>query len=93
MRIRFWIQVPVFDSKQKNKLFLIRNSNLLILLGLHKGRPPCKRSLETSKEKHPALQNMKFPLLWVIFALLNPPPADQNQWQIHADPEHWMDTG
>jgi hypothetical protein len=26
------------------------------------------------KREHPALQNMKFPLLWVIFALLDPIP-------------------
>ena len=46
---------------------------LYLSLGLHKGRPSYKRSLQLSIEKHPALQNIKyfFLLLWVIFALLD----------------------
>jgi hypothetical protein len=46
-------------------------------LGIHKGRPSCRRSLE-----HPALQNMKFmnsfPFLWVIFALLDLDPDSES---------------
>ncbi len=38
----------------------IKNNNYLSL-GLHKGRPSYRRSLQLTQKRHPALQNMKFP--------------------------------
>jgi hypothetical protein len=62
---------------QRKKSFI--QLQLLIL------RPPSKVQEKPSalKSEHPALQNMKFLnffyFLWVIFALLDPDLADQNQ--------------
>jgi hypothetical protein len=51
---------------------------IYLSLGIPKGPPSYRRSLQPSKEKNPALQNMKilyfFQFLRVIFALLDPDP-------------------
>ncbi len=53
---------------------------IYLSLGLHKGRPSYRKSLQPSRE-HPILKNMKildfFLFLWVIFALLDPDPDPQ----------------
>ncbi len=67
-------------AKIRVHFFRIKNYNYLSL-GLHKGRPSCKRSLQLSKEN---IQHFKkwnflnfFLLLWVIFGLLNPDPDSE----------------
>jgi hypothetical protein len=64
-------------TAEKKILFWIKKNSIYLSLGLHKGRPSYRRSLQLKRE-HPALQNMKFLdyflLLWVIFALLDPDP-------------------
>ncbi len=78
---------PGFDDLKLKKciagnlisIFLIKNCNLLIL-GLHKGRPSYRRSLQPSKENIQYLKTKKIwtnLFLWVIFALLDPDPDPQ----------------
>jgi hypothetical protein len=58
---------------------------------LHKGRASSKLQEKPSplKREHPANQNISISLFllffWVVFALLGPEPADQNDKLIHAD--------
>jgi hypothetical protein len=47
-----------FRAGKKFDIFLIKNLNLHIL-GLHIGSPSYRRSLQSLKREHPALQNMK----------------------------------
>jgi hypothetical protein len=46
--------------------------------------PKLPKKLLALKREHQALKNMKlvhlFSILWVIFAVLDPDPANQNQW-------------
>ncbi len=65
IRIRFRFRIQGFDDTKMKKIytwkicfiiFLNKNYNLLILLGLHKGRPSYRRSLN----RFPARQNIKF---------------------------------
>ncbi len=58
----------------KNLIFLDQKIAIYLSLGLHKGRPIYRRSLQPPKREPPSLQNMKFLFLWVIFALLDPNP-------------------
>jgi hypothetical protein len=57
-------------------MFFGSKTTIYLSLGLHKGRPSYRRSLQLSKEN--IQQNMKFLnfflLFWVIFALLDPDP-------------------
>jgi hypothetical protein len=61
---------------------------IYLSLGLQEGRPNYRRTEKPSalKREHPTLQNVKFLhfflFLWVIFALLDPGPADK---KINAD--------
>ena len=67
-------------------------TTVYLSLGLHKGRPSCKRSLQLSKEN---IQHFKtwnfliFLLLWIIFALPDP------LTRLNRDPirirNHWPD--
>jgi len=56
-------------------------TTIYLSLGLHKGRPSYKRSLQLSKENMLAFQKRKFLnffiLLWVIFALLASDPDSE----------------
>jgi hypothetical protein len=94
LRIRIPDPDPGFDdlklkkiTAEKKLIFFGSKTTIYLSLGLHKGCPSYRRSLQPSK-KHPALQNMKilyfFLFLWVIFSLLDPDldPATQ----INADP-------
>ncbi len=73
----------IFQLKKKFYLFISKNA-IQFSLGLHKGRPSYRRSLERSIE---SIQHFKtwnffiFLFLWVIFALLNSDPADKNQFK------------
>jgi hypothetical protein len=73
-----------YDQKSKKinswKIFLWSKTTIYLYLGLHKGRPSYKRSLQLSKEN---IQHFKtwnfiiFSLLRVIFALLDPDPDSE----------------
>ncbi len=65
-------------SWKKKLIFFWSKTTIYLSLCLHKERPSYRRSLQLSKE---AIQQFKtwtvkkkFPLLWVIFALLDPDP-------------------
>jgi hypothetical protein len=59
--------------KKKFKFFFDQNCNFLSL-GLHKLCPSYRRSLQISKEAIQHAKHELLPLLWVIFALLDPDP-------------------
>ncbi len=75
-----WAKLKKIDSWKKKKKFGSKTT-ICLSLGLHKGRPSYKRSLQLSKREHLALKNMKFLiyflLLWVIFALLDLDPDSE----------------
>ncbi len=61
-------------------------------LGFHTWTSKLQRKPLALKREHPALQNIKFfnffPLLWVIFALLDPDP-DPQTW-LNPYQKHWF---
>jgi hypothetical protein len=63
------------------KIYSCRKIKFYLFLGLHKGHPSYKRSLQLSKENIQHFKNMKFInfflLMWVIFALLDPDPDSE----------------
>jgi len=76
---------------------LIKNSNLLIPLGFHKGHPSYRRSIQRSKEN---IKHFKdefsncFLFFWVIVTLLDPDPGiplipDLIRIQIHNTGWQW----
>ena len=72
-----------FTAEKKITFFLDQKTSINLSLGLHKGRPSYRRSLQLSEEtsstsKHEFLNF--FLLLWVIFDLLDP----------HQDPKPCM---
>jgi hypothetical protein len=87
--IQIQTQIQSFDDRKSDQIysfkeiiFFIKNCNL------HTPGPPLRTSKlqekpSALKREHPAVQNLKFfPVflfLRVIFALLDPDPADQNQ--------------
>ncbi len=66
----------------KEKLFfLLSKTTIYLSLGLHKGPPRYKRSLQLSKE-HPALQNMKFLIFFSTFVGHFCPPGSRSELRI-----------
>jgi hypothetical protein len=76
------------------KKFFESKTTIYLSLGLRKGRPSCKRSLQPSKENIQHCRTWNFLtfilLLWVIFALLVPDPVlirgsrERNPFYIHV---------
>ncbi len=77
-----------FNADTDPAFFVIANPEfswskiaIYLSLGLHKGRPRYRRSLQPSKENIQYLKTWKFwtffLFLWVIFALLDPDPDPQ----------------
>jgi hypothetical protein len=69
-----WTNLQLKKKKLKSK------TTIYLYLGLHKGRPSYKRSLQLSKKniQHFNMKFLKFfLLLWVIFALLDPDPDSE----------------
>jgi hypothetical protein len=64
------------------KKFKAEKTTIYLSLGLYKGRPSYRRSLQSSKENMKFLNFFLF--LWVIFALLDQVPHSATQ--INADP-------
>jgi hypothetical protein len=66
----------LITADKKFNFFYKSKTTIYLSLGLHKERPSYRRSLQLSKE---AIQHLKhelskfFLLLWVTFALLDPP--------------------
>ncbi len=73
----WWPEIEKNLQLKKKNIFFLSKTTIYLSLGLHKGRPSYKRSLQLKRE-HPTLQNLKFLknflLLWVIVALLVPDP-------------------
>ncbi len=69
-----------FRKKLHNLYFLLSKMKIYLFLGLHKGSPICRRSLQPSNEniRHfRTLISELFVFMWVILAL--PDPVDWNQ--------------
>jgi hypothetical protein len=61
------------------KLSLLSKIAIYLSLGLHEGRPSCRRSLEPSTSKH-EIFFLIFLFLWVVFGLIiNADPDFQNR--------------
>jgi hypothetical protein len=85
-----WIQIQGFDDTkldnftalQNRTTGLIKNCYLCIprpsgrISGTVEASSPQKRTSSFSKQENV----LTFPFLWVIFALLDPEPANQNQY-------------
>ncbi len=75
-------------TAEKKLNFFGSKTTIYLFLGLHKGRPWYRRSLQLSKENIQFLKTWKFwtffLFLWVIFALLDQDPDPATQ--INADP-------
>ncbi len=65
-------------SAEKKLYFFSSKIAIYLSLGLHKGRPSHRRSLQPSKENIPLFKTWNFlnffQFLWVIFAFLDPDP-------------------
>ncbi len=81
--------VKKFTAEKKNIIFLSKTT-IYLSLGLHKGRPSYRRSLQLS-----SIPNF-FLLLWFIFALLDPNPDSEYEstdliesgYNTDPDPKH-----
>jgi hypothetical protein len=75
----WWPKIEKNYSWKKINFFFGSKTTIYLSLGLHKGRPSYRRSLQPSKEN---IQHFKkilyfFLFFWVIFALLDPVPDPQ----------------
>jgi hypothetical protein len=99
-----WIRIRIrFDDQNWRKflfyLFFLSKILIYLSLGLRKGRPSYRRSLQPLKEN---IQHFKtlylFLCLWVFFALLDPDPGcksgcgsrDPIESRSDPDPQHWF---
>jgi hypothetical protein len=71
-------------TKNRKKILQLENffsffskTTIYLSVGLHKGRPSYKRSLQFSKENIQHFKINFFLLLWVIFALVDPEPNSE----------------
>jgi hypothetical protein len=79
----WWPKLKKKIQLEKNLSFLKKKIAIyLLILGLLKGGPSYRRSLQPSKED---IQHFLF--LWVLFALLDPDPDPGSNPD--PDPQHW----
>ncbi len=101
-----WIPTRIqdFDDQQLKQITVEKNFDIFLIkiaiylsLGLCKGSPSYRRSLQHTKEniQHCITWNFLFFILflWVIFALLDP-DSDQSPWTwLNPDPPTWSGSG